>query len=1257
MTRFELIEGTSNKFWEIALDGGDVTVRFGRIGTNGQSKTKTHASPEAARKDHDKLVKEKTSGGYSEVGVAAGATLAAVAAPPAAPAATTTPSAAAAPAASPAVATAAAPAPALAAAPPAAASGPSGEIAWPHGGFDWTDGLRVSLPVVRGIHAPAFPDGRPLLAQMLVFEDDTRGYWSKGFEELAAAMGRDWTRWGATTSSAMIQPARLQQADREYWLELCAQGLVAQVKRDDGRHDYQRSYALVWVTRVGVALQGLPFMAEVTLDFARAAQSAPHSLTRLLHSMVDGVMRPALAACSDAEHDSVVAVLDAQAGSTTLDRLVRAQMCPHRQDWVEDVLDEDKAGNHYWLRDCAASAEAMRRYFKDVSVYYGALEPALLLQLRLHDAGAFGLLSDSLRKADDRHACEKLTALAARLREPETIQLLAELIDRKESRAALDKLSEKYPAAVLKCVVEHALSTRSRLAEGWAVRLALREPAALAQVLAALDAGPRDRLQALLDALRVEDAPADKLPPLLREPPWLRKERATELPTLAVTAQATPDRFDWSPQDNARYADQQARPYRMGAGDPIAATFERLRIGQVGRERVLAGQSLRPEDVNVGERYFYGELPDALLPLPDAAMLALWNSYPAKYWVTYSDNAACVHAILARAGIAALSGLAAYTQAHPEDGLAIALQVDSASLVPTALHALRNLKKAKAVSIAWIRAHVATTLAVALPLAFGGARAARDDARFALRWLVANGFETQAREAAASAGPEMSAALEALLGADPLLVLPTRMPKLPGFFVAPSMRRPQLRDGGGALPAGAMEHIGTMLAISKLEAPYPGLAIVEEACTPESLAEFAWDVFEAWMAAGAPSKESWAFAALGLLGNDETARRLAPRIREWPGESQHQRAVAGLDLLAAIGSDVALMHLNGIAGKVKFKALQDRAKEKIATVAEARGFTAAELSDRLVPDLGLDERGSLALDFGPRQFFIGFDETLKPFVKDAQGVRLKDLPKPVRTDDAALSAAATDRYKQLKKDAKAIASLQVTRLEMSMVDRRRWTAADFRLFFLEHPLMRHLAARLVWGVYDAQDGLAGGFRVAEDWTLADGDDAQFELPDAARVGLVHVIEMPAPLQVAFGQILADYEILQPFKQLGRETYVLTPQELASARIDRYASKTIATGSVMGLVNRGWERGQAQDAGWVGWFSKPVGDGLEVQMELDPGTVVGDISFEPKQRIPNLVLRKSGSWNDDGLLHFDKLHPILASEVLRDADLLAPYIDA
>lgn len=138
-------------------------------------------------------------------------------------------------------------------------------------------------------------------------------------------------------------------------------------------------------------------------------------------------------------------------------------------------------------------------------------------------------------------------------------------------------------------------------------------------------------------------------------------------------------------------------------------------------------------------------------------------------------------------------------------------------------------------------------------------------------------------------------------------------------------------------------------------------------------------------------------------------------IRAWPGESQHKRATVGLDILAAIGSDIALMQLNGIAQKLKFKALQERAKEKIADIAESRELTVAELEDRLAPDLGLDDNSSLLLDFGPRQFTVSFDETLKPFVRDASGSRLKDLPKPNKSDDESQANDAVNRYKLLKK--------------------------------------------------------------------------------------------------------------------------------------------------------------------------------------------------------------------------------------------------
>ena len=68
MRRFEFVDSTSNKFWEVDVKGKTLNVTFGKIGTKGQSKPKDFATPEKANTEMEKLIKEKTGKGYVEVG-------------------------------------------------------------------------------------------------------------------------------------------------------------------------------------------------------------------------------------------------------------------------------------------------------------------------------------------------------------------------------------------------------------------------------------------------------------------------------------------------------------------------------------------------------------------------------------------------------------------------------------------------------------------------------------------------------------------------------------------------------------------------------------------------------------------------------------------------------------------------------------------------------------------------------------------------------------------------------------------------------------------------------------------------------------------------------------------------------------------------------------------------------------------------------------------------------------------------------------
>ncbi len=63
---FEFVNGKSAKFWETDSRGNEVTVRFGRIGTAGQTQVKSFPDAAAAERHVAKLVTQKTKKGYRE---------------------------------------------------------------------------------------------------------------------------------------------------------------------------------------------------------------------------------------------------------------------------------------------------------------------------------------------------------------------------------------------------------------------------------------------------------------------------------------------------------------------------------------------------------------------------------------------------------------------------------------------------------------------------------------------------------------------------------------------------------------------------------------------------------------------------------------------------------------------------------------------------------------------------------------------------------------------------------------------------------------------------------------------------------------------------------------------------------------------------------------------------------------------------------------------------------------------------------------
>ncbi|KWK98232.1 polymerase [Burkholderia ubonensis] len=995
-------------------------------------------------------------------------------------------------------------------------------------------------------------------------------------------------------------------------------------------------------------------------------------------------LREHLAAASDADWQACVDRIEAGLPALHPSRQpVPALLLPDAPDLSNALVRRLGAGRDvpetlHWMLLTATDPDAIAVAAKIRPDSYGhtfwGMERMAATVLRERGAAAFDALE---RGAADDAAGDALAAIGT----PDAVTALAKVAS--GSKGALARLSlslDRWPVA--------GMVALSRLVAAGGKDAGLLTPS-LTRLLRAhtahvdvlrpwLDAPAQaviDRLLALL-AGPADVASTDELPDVLAAPPWLAaRQKKTAALTLEPLELAAIECWDEAKRNQAKTPDQwEAKRLAAAAKDMMALIdglgFDASKkyygpLGEAAAKAIRQGDAPAFVDAwramldeRKRERYFWYWLrAEYLTLLPAGVAVDIWNAVAGEY------STGSVDMLMATFGLPALPGLIATVRNKPTENFHYALNYGAVECAPVAARAFAKLKTLRDDGRAWLLKFPEHAASGLIAPALGKPGEARDCAGAALRLLQANGHEALLMDVAARyADDAVPQAVRAVLDESPLDRFPTKRSKLPEFWQPRGWRRPVLKNGK-ALPDEALDHFGQMLTFPTNEGIYGGIDVVKDTCTAESLADFAWDCFNAWLDAGAPGKEGWALTALGLFGNDDTARKLTPLIRTWPGESAHARAATGLDVLASIGSDVALMLLNGIAQKVKFRALQDRAREKIDAIADARGLSSEELEDRLAPDLGLDAQGTMLLDFGPRAFRVGFDETLKPYVREmgadgVPGARLADLPKPKKTDDPVKGREAVERFKLLKKDARTIASQQLARLEVAMCGRRRWAPDVFRAFLAEHPLVRHLVQRLVWGVYEVDDGgnfggtLKACFRVAEDGTAATADDDVFTLPEGGtiRIGVPHALEIEPADAAAFGQVFADYELLQPFAQLGRDVYRLTDDERKGLLLERWKGVKVPTGRVLGLVNKGWRRGEAQDAGCIWYFTKPLGAGKVIELSLDPGIIVGAVDMYPEQALGALQTGSPSNWGGvrepDALSTLDE---ISASELIRDLE--------
>ena len=259
------------------------------------------------------------------------------------------------------------------------------------------------------------------------------------------------------------------------------------------------------------------------------------------------------------------------------------------------------------------------------------------------------------------------------------------------------------------------------------------------------------------------------------------------------------------------------------------------------------------------------------------------------------------------------------------------------------------------------------------------------------------------------------------------------------------------------------------------------------------------------------------------------------------------------------------------------------------------------------------------------------------------GRELKNIPVKLRKDPKVLELKGlvkelADQNKRTKES-----------LEETMINTNSFTPHEIEEL-MKHPVVSVLLKKLVLKVENSHDNNGNYFGFYKNGLIEDFDGKQKEIDNNAKIKIAHTLDLyKNDLLSSYQQYAFENQLIQPFKQIFREIYLLTPDEEEEKAISRrYAGNQIQPKVALALLkSRSWtidyEEGlkklykkngyMAKIYALADWFSPA---------EIESPTIETIEFINPKnyKNVP-----------------FDKINPIDFSETMRDVDLIVSVAHA
>ena len=359
---------------------------------------------------------------------------------------------------------------------------------------------------------------------------------------------------------------------------------------------------------------------------------------------------------------------------------------------------------------------------------------------------------------------------------------------------------------------------------------------------------------------------------------------------------------------------------------------------------------------------------------------------------------------------------------------------------------------------------------------------------------------------------------------------------------------------------------------------------------------------------------------------------------------------AMLEAVAGGNDPVVIQLLLGLSRRYRTASVQQKARDLVQQIAERNAWTQEQLADRTIPTAGLDDTGTLSLQYGERLFSVVLDAAMKPELRNPDGKVVKALPEARQSDDAALVKEAKAQFSTHKKELKQVIDLQTARLFEAMCTGREWPQSEWREYLHGHPVAGRLIQRLVWLEVDAAGAVRRSFRPTEDGSLLDVQDDEVDLATDSLLRLGHASLVDAASAAAWVRHFKDYKLAPLFPQMNRVPPAFAFKDAAGKDVTTMADRLgwiSDTFTLRGHFTKlGYQRSQAEDGGFFSQYTKEFASAkVRVVLEFSGNTL-------PEENVPAAL--KTLTFEDmdvktwgEGALPLAKVPPVLLAEAYAD----------